>query len=181
MTGHFLTAREAAAHLRLSKSLLDKLRLTGDGPAYMKLGSRRIVYEVSDLNAWAERGRHETAPNRLRREPCPAKRRPGQRGLAGPRNAFCWQARTTRVIHLLAAPQASNATAVRLQVPDAGWSPIPVRGKRPVKDGWQLYSASRRATTKSTFGGGCSRRPAIPALPLGDRLPSMSTSAAILT
>jgi hypothetical protein len=27
MTGQFLTVREAAAHLKLSKSLLDKLRL----------------------------------------------------------------------------------------------------------------------------------------------------------
>jgi predicted DNA-binding transcriptional regulator AlpA len=59
MTGHFLTAREAAAHLKLSKSLLDKLRLTGGGPAYMKLGSRRVVYDIDDLNAWAARGRRE--------------------------------------------------------------------------------------------------------------------------
>jgi hypothetical protein len=37
MDRRFLTVREAAAHLKLSKSLLDKLRLTGGGPAYLKL------------------------------------------------------------------------------------------------------------------------------------------------
>ena len=51
-----LTVREAAAHLRLSKSHLDKLRLTGGGPAYIKLG-RRVVYDLRDLETWAERGR----------------------------------------------------------------------------------------------------------------------------
>ena len=60
MTGQFLTVREAAARLKLSKSLLDKLRLTGGGPAYMKLGPRRVVYDIGDLNAWAARGRSES-------------------------------------------------------------------------------------------------------------------------
>jgi hypothetical protein len=59
MTGQFVTVREAAAHLKLSKSLLDKLRLTGGGPAYVKLGTRRVVYDVGDLNDWAARGRRE--------------------------------------------------------------------------------------------------------------------------
>ena len=60
MDGPFLTVREAAGHLKLSKSLLDKLRLTGEGPAYMKLGQRRVVYAVEDLDAWAEKGRRES-------------------------------------------------------------------------------------------------------------------------
>ena len=51
-----LTVTEAATHLRLSKSHLDKLRLTGGGPAYLKLG-RRVVYDIRDLEAWAERSR----------------------------------------------------------------------------------------------------------------------------
>jgi predicted DNA-binding transcriptional regulator AlpA len=53
----FRNVREASAHLRVSKSLLDKLRLTGGGPRYLKLGARRVVYTVADLNAWAESGR----------------------------------------------------------------------------------------------------------------------------
>jgi len=63
----FLNVREAAAHLKISKSLLDKLRLTGGGPAYMKLGPRRVVYDLGDLNAWAVRGRREntSAPDKV--------------------------------------------------------------------------------------------------------------------
>jgi predicted DNA-binding transcriptional regulator AlpA len=65
MNGPFLNVREAAAHLNVSKSLLDKLRLTGEGPDYMKLGQRRVVYAVQDLDAWAESGRREKATSRL--------------------------------------------------------------------------------------------------------------------
>jgi predicted DNA-binding transcriptional regulator AlpA len=57
MDRRFLTVREAAAHLKLSKSPLDKLRLTGGGPAYLKLGARRVVYELDELNSWALSGR----------------------------------------------------------------------------------------------------------------------------
>jgi excisionase family DNA binding protein len=48
-----LSVREAAVYLGLSKSTLDKLRLTGGGPAYLKLLSR-VLYDVRDLDAWAE-------------------------------------------------------------------------------------------------------------------------------
>lgn len=41
----------AAARLGLSPSTLEKLRVTGGGPAYLKLG-RRVVYEASDLDVW---------------------------------------------------------------------------------------------------------------------------------
>jgi molybdenum cofactor biosynthesis enzyme MoaA len=51
-----LTVREAAAYLRVSKSLLDKLRLTGGGPVFIRL-QRRIVYDIRDLEAWAAQGR----------------------------------------------------------------------------------------------------------------------------
>jgi predicted DNA-binding transcriptional regulator AlpA len=53
----YLTVREASAHLKLSKSFLDKLRLTGGGPAYLKLGARRVVYDRAELDAWASKGR----------------------------------------------------------------------------------------------------------------------------
>ena len=42
---------QAARRLGLSGSTLEKLRVTGGGPAYLKLG-RRVVYEASDLDAW---------------------------------------------------------------------------------------------------------------------------------
>jgi predicted DNA-binding transcriptional regulator AlpA len=54
-----LRVTEAAAFLNVSKSWLDKKRITGDGPAYIKAG-RRVVYDLSDLDAWV-------ASNRRRR------------------------------------------------------------------------------------------------------------------
>jgi len=49
-----LTPHEAADFLALSKSWLAKLRLTGDGPPYVKL-KRQVRYRVSDLEAWLHR------------------------------------------------------------------------------------------------------------------------------
>jgi hypothetical protein len=44
---------QAAEHLHVSQSFLQKKRLTGDGPAYLKLG-RSIRYRPGDLEAWLE-------------------------------------------------------------------------------------------------------------------------------
>ncbi|MEF2549060.1 helix-turn-helix domain-containing protein [Aurantimonas sp. E1-2-R+4] len=52
-TNTVLNAQSAANYLRLSKSSLAKLRLSGAGPAYCKLG-RRVVYRAADLEAWLE-------------------------------------------------------------------------------------------------------------------------------
>ena len=48
-----LTASEAAKALRLAPSTLAKLRLSGNGPKYCKLG-RRVVYRSADLETWLE-------------------------------------------------------------------------------------------------------------------------------
>jgi excisionase family DNA binding protein len=48
-----LTAGEAAKILGLAASTLAKLRLSGNGPVYCKLG-RRVVYRREDLDAWLE-------------------------------------------------------------------------------------------------------------------------------
>ncbi|MGX0962749.1 putative DNA-binding transcriptional regulator AlpA [Bradyrhizobium japonicum] len=56
-----LKVTEAAEHLRVSKSTLDKLRVYGGGPTYFKLG-RSVVYAVADLDSWmASRRRSATA------------------------------------------------------------------------------------------------------------------------
>jgi hypothetical protein len=47
-----LSVHEAAAHLGVSKSFLDKSRLDGSGPPYLKFG-RRVVYDVADLELFA--------------------------------------------------------------------------------------------------------------------------------
>ena len=56
-----LTIKETATYLAVSKSWLDKRRLDGNGPAYLKLG-RRVVYDIIDLENWAasNKRRHTT-------------------------------------------------------------------------------------------------------------------------
>jgi excisionase family DNA binding protein len=49
----FLTVRETAALLRLSEITLGRWRIEGSGPPFRKFG-RRVLYERSDLIAWAE-------------------------------------------------------------------------------------------------------------------------------
>jgi hypothetical protein len=47
-----LSVRQAAAHLGVSKSWLDKRRLDGMGCPYIKIG-RRVCYDLADLELFA--------------------------------------------------------------------------------------------------------------------------------
>lgn len=51
MTTDLLTAREAAERLKLSESYLEKARIRGDGPRFVRLG-RSIRYRPEDIEAW---------------------------------------------------------------------------------------------------------------------------------
>lgn len=56
-----LPVEEAARHTGLSVSTLNKLRVFGGGPVFLKLG-RRVAYDVTDLDAWlASRRRRSTS------------------------------------------------------------------------------------------------------------------------
>jgi predicted DNA-binding transcriptional regulator AlpA len=56
-----LTAKEAAALLRVSTSTMAKWRLRGEGPSYIKLGAK-IAYSDDIVNAWlASRVRQSTS------------------------------------------------------------------------------------------------------------------------
>jgi excisionase family DNA binding protein len=46
-----MNTSEAASYLRLAKPTLEKLRLTGKGPRFLKLG-RAVRYERKSLNDW---------------------------------------------------------------------------------------------------------------------------------
>ena len=46
-----LTQSEAARQLRLSERTLERLRLSGGGPVYVKAG-RSVRYREADLEAW---------------------------------------------------------------------------------------------------------------------------------
>ncbi len=54
-----LDTEKAATWTGLSTSTLAKLRLTGNGPAYSKLG-RRVVYRIDDLDEWIRAHRHKS-------------------------------------------------------------------------------------------------------------------------
>lgn len=57
-----LDVKSAARRVGLSKSTLDKMRVFGGGPRFAKLGSRRVAYDIADLDAWvAERLRNSTS------------------------------------------------------------------------------------------------------------------------
>lgn len=55
-----LRAPDAAEYLGLAASTLAKMRLRGDGPAYLKAGPRVIVYDTGDLDAWLASGRRRS-------------------------------------------------------------------------------------------------------------------------
>ncbi len=51
----FLTSNEAAELLRLSRRTLERMRLEGSGPRYVKLGSgkrSRVVYRLAEIESW---------------------------------------------------------------------------------------------------------------------------------
>ena len=57
----YLRTPEAADYIGLTKSTLEKLRLTGVGPVFSSLG-RIVVYDRGDLDAWvASRRRKSTS------------------------------------------------------------------------------------------------------------------------
>jgi excisionase family DNA binding protein len=50
-TAMLLTQQEAAERLRLSERTLERWRVSGDGPPFVKAG-RRVLYHPDDLAAW---------------------------------------------------------------------------------------------------------------------------------
>jgi len=64
MSPRILRTPEAAAYVGVSTSTLEKLRLTGQGPAFVRLGSRMVGYEVESLDRWIERQRELTKDRR---------------------------------------------------------------------------------------------------------------------
>jgi excisionase family DNA binding protein len=56
-----LTQSEAAQFLRVSVRTLERLRVSGEGPTYIKTG-RLVRYRQADLDRWiADHQRHSTS------------------------------------------------------------------------------------------------------------------------
>lgn len=51
MSDKLLNTTEAARKLGVSVSYLNKRRLTGGGPVFVKIGAK-VVYDPADLSAW---------------------------------------------------------------------------------------------------------------------------------
>jgi predicted DNA-binding transcriptional regulator AlpA len=63
---------EAARYVALSESTLTKMRLTGDGPPFVKVGPRAVAYRRADLDTWlATRVRRSTSDNPMAARPTP--------------------------------------------------------------------------------------------------------------
>jgi hypothetical protein len=52
-TSTYLQTPGAAERLGLAAGTLEKMRVRGDGPPYLRLTPRRVVYAVDTLDAWA--------------------------------------------------------------------------------------------------------------------------------
>lgn len=52
ISGGLLTPEEASDFLKLSQSRLAKLRCSGKGPSFVKLGARTVMYRFRDLNEY---------------------------------------------------------------------------------------------------------------------------------
>jgi predicted DNA-binding transcriptional regulator AlpA len=64
-----MAEKDAARFLGVSTSYLAKRRVSGDGPQFVKYGSKRVVYLRSDLEAWRDaRRRTTTAPDQQQPE-----------------------------------------------------------------------------------------------------------------
>ena len=51
-----LRTEAAAEYLGISPSTLQKYRVYGGGPKYLKIGAKVVVYDVAELDAWVTRG-----------------------------------------------------------------------------------------------------------------------------
>lgn len=53
-----LTVDEAAARVKISKHTLNRWRVTGEGPPFVKYGPRLVRYIDHVLDAWAQKRLH---------------------------------------------------------------------------------------------------------------------------
>jgi predicted DNA-binding transcriptional regulator AlpA len=63
-----LRTPDAAEYVGLAESTLEKHRVAGTGPRFIRLGSRAVGYDIRDLDAWLD-GHRETPASVTRPTP----------------------------------------------------------------------------------------------------------------
>ena len=63
MERRVLRTPAAAEYVGLSPATLEKQRLVGKGPRFIRLGNRAVGYDVRDLDAWIDSQRKSTTGN----------------------------------------------------------------------------------------------------------------------
>jgi hypothetical protein len=64
----YTNTRGAAGHLSCSASYLEKLRVVGGGPRFLKIG-KAVRYKLDDLDAWASARAHSSTSEYLATPP----------------------------------------------------------------------------------------------------------------
>lgn len=54
MTDDTATAKEVAAYLHTSEAGLAQMRYRGDGPKFIRVGRRKVIYRWSDVQAYLD-------------------------------------------------------------------------------------------------------------------------------
>lgn len=60
MLNPFLCTEQAAARLHLSPATLERMRVRGDGPPFLRISQKRIIYDCEMLDAWARSRRRSS-------------------------------------------------------------------------------------------------------------------------
>lgn len=47
-----LRTPEASRYLEIPESTLEKMRVTGTGPSFVRYGTKSVRYRIADLDAW---------------------------------------------------------------------------------------------------------------------------------
>lgn len=55
----YLTEEEFSTRYHVSRRTAQRWRTTGDGPPFVRLGPRRVLYRLSDCEAWAAAQTHQ--------------------------------------------------------------------------------------------------------------------------
>jgi hypothetical protein len=61
-----LSVRQAAEYIPLAVGTLNKLRVTGEGPTFIKLGAK-VLYDTVDLDAWVNARKRQSTTISSRR------------------------------------------------------------------------------------------------------------------